>query len=159
VDTITIALFIFSALCFALAIAQIRYRKKHPEKFKKPERLKSHVEEATGRIILRSHDRTFKSGEEWRISGNSVAIAGNTRDLNGTKTIPISQLSGVALEEPGSLLGLGYLKLYIGGGRTSQMFLGTGGISGLANYSIAFDASDADIARRAHNHIAAQISK
>ena len=122
---------------------------------------KSYIDDDTGEIFLRSagfhpdkKSNVLSDSEEWVISNNSVNI---NKMKQGRKTIPLSQLSGVKLEYPKH--GKGCLNLYIGGGRTSQTFWGTGGMSGLPNHHLFFDAHDAEIARKAHDYIAAQIAQ
>ena len=132
----------------------------------RPDEHKSYINEETSEIFLRSDGFTLdkKSGlisqsKEWIVSDGTITINEVKQSL---KTVPISQLSGVELKkapEKSNMMGIGYLHLYIAGGRSSQTFWGTGGISGLPNYSISFSAHDADIARAAHDYIAAQIAQ
>jgi len=127
---------------------------------------KSYINERTGDIFLRSiaYNPNQKSGvldmtqsAEWIISGGTITIV----EMNQQKSIPIAQLSGVKVVDPPpkNKLAPGNLRLYIDGGLTSQTFLGTGGVSGLSNYSLAFSIHDADIVRKAHDYIAAHAAK
>jgi len=122
----------------------------------RPEEHKSYINDDTGEIFLRSHkyDPDQKStvlhqSEEWIIKDGTITI---NKANQGSKTVLISHLSGAELETPENIYSY-RLKLFIAGGRTSQTFWGTGGVSGLANHIINFDARDIDIARMAHAHI------
>jgi len=157
---IAIICFIVVLLSLVLFIAQIRYRKKHPEKFKKPERFKSYINESTGQIFLRSDgynpnkkSNAVSKSEEW-IIGDKVIIINEIQQSR--KTVPISQLSGVKIDKQ---FNLHFLQLFIAGGATSRTFFGTGGISGMPNYSICFSDHDLNIAQKAHDYIVAQVSQ
>jgi len=126
-------------------------------KIKNPRRLKlfSYIDGQTGDIHLHSFSSLRSGSEKWVISDRSVAIiATDSNGRDDIKTIPISSLSGVKLENTTKRY-TASLRLYIGAGRTSSSLWGTGGASGLENYMINFKIPDLDIAQKAHDLITA----
>jgi hypothetical protein len=121
---------------------------------------KSYINNDTGEIFLRSDgyrpdkkSSAISTSEEWIIREKAVVI---NEAQQSSKTVPMSQLSGIKLNKQ---FDMNFLHLYIAGGTTSRTFFGTGGISGMANYSITFSDHDLEVAQKAHDYIAAQISK
>jgi len=150
--------------CVAFVVALIypstpSYRRKKnpvPE-----EERSSYVNENTNEIFLRSYDYPQTESEEWVISNNTITINKcNGRDTS--KTIFMSQFSGIKIERSKDTfleLNMVYLKLFIGGGASSAVIMGSGGVSGQANYTLALDLSDLKIAQNAHDYIVGRIGQ
>ena len=133
-------------------------RKKNPLS---EEERPSYIDPKTNEIFLRSYDYPLPESQEWVISNNTIKI----NILNGrdtSKTVLISKLSGVKVERSKDTvlqLNMAYLKLYIGGGTTSAVVVGSGGVSGQANYTLTLDQSSLEMTQKAHDYIIKRIEQ
>jgi len=114
------------------------------------EEKRSYVDESTNEIFLRASNYSKYGSEEWVVSNKAITINTMTPS-NPSKTVLISQLSGIKIEKSE----LVRLQLYIGGGATSS----SGSASNTANHTLNLDLGNLEIAQKAHDYILEQMGQ